>query len=79
MGKSVVARDREQTENLMRVIKRHRGSKDMSWGALAKILGTSPQTLKKWRDHPDLLTRGTIKLIVSALDIPPEEIRPYII
>lgn len=79
MSRQSVAMDKRKSAELVKTIKAYMGRKNMNKKDLCKIFGCSFVTLAKRLETPDLFTRGELKTIIAILDIPVEEILPYII
>lgn len=79
MSRQSIAMDKRKSAELVKTIKAYMGRKDMNKNDLCEILDCAFATLARRLETPDFFTRGELKTIISILDIPAEEILPYII
>jgi transposase-like protein len=41
---------------------------------IARITGISPSTLYRWRNYPDSIPAGELRLLFKAVKLPPEKV-----
>lgn len=42
---------------------------------LAKAIGVSPDTIRRWRNNPDLIPYGKLKLLIRVQNIPDDQVQ----
>lgn len=79
MSRQSVYLDKKKSSDLTMAIRVGMTRKRMTQNGLAELMQWAPITLSRKLRTPDNFTRGELKTLIAILEIPAEEILPYII